>query len=120
MNAMKYFGVNIVSAGIVTPPDDSYEVISTKHDSVYKKVILKDGLISGMVFAGEIELSGIIYNLMREKINVEDFKQVLVADDFGLSSLPKEIWRAKLSVSPSLLDFTPTYARQAEEVTITE
>jgi hypothetical protein len=28
MNAMKYFGVNIVSAGMVTPPDDGYEVLS--------------------------------------------------------------------------------------------
>ncbi|MFC1929480.1 NAD(P)/FAD-dependent oxidoreductase [Chloroflexota bacterium] len=103
MNSMKYFGVNIVSAGIVASLDDSYEVISQKNDHVYRKVVLKDGLILGLVFSGDIEKSGIIYNIMKDKINVEDFKQVLVADDFGLSSLPEEIWRPRLAIPNSLL-----------------
>ena len=103
MNSMKYFGVNIVSAGIVAPLDDSYEVISQKNDHVYRKVVLKDGLIVGLVFSGDIEKSGIIYNLMKDKINVEDFKQVLVADDFGLASLPEKIWRPRLAIPNSLL-----------------
>ncbi|MFC1988023.1 NAD(P)/FAD-dependent oxidoreductase [Chloroflexota bacterium] len=38
MNSMKYFGVDIVSAGMVTPPDDSYEVISEKRDNILRKV----------------------------------------------------------------------------------
>jgi NAD(P)H-nitrite reductase large subunit len=103
MNSMKYFGVNIVSAGIVATLDDSYEVISQKNDHVYRKVVLKDGLIVGLVFSGDIEKSGIIYNLMKDKINVEDFKQVLVADDFGLASLPEKIWRPRLAIPNSLL-----------------
>jgi NAD(P)H-nitrite reductase large subunit len=103
MNSMKYFGVNIVSAGIVATLDNSYEVISQKNDHVYRKVVLKDGLIVGLVFSGDIEKSGIIYNLMKDKINVEDFKQVLVADDFGLASLPEKIWRPRLAIPNSLL-----------------
>jgi len=103
MNSMKYLGVNIVSAGIVATLDDSYEVISQKNDHVYRKVVLKDGLIVGLVFSGDIEKSGIIYNLMKDKINVEDFKQVLVADDFGLASLPEKIWRPRLAIPNSLL-----------------
>jgi NAD(P)H-nitrite reductase large subunit len=103
MNSMKYFGVNIVSAGIVATLDNSYEVISQKNDHVYRKVVLKDGLIVGLVFSGDIEKSGIIYNLMKDKINVEDFKQVLIADDFGLASLPEKIWRPRLAIPNSLL-----------------
>jgi len=106
MNAMKYFGVAIISAGIVAPPDDSYEVISQKYEHVYRKVILKDGLIVGMVFSGDIEKSGIIYNLIKDRANVRDFKHVLVADDFGLASLPEEIWRPRLTIPPSLLAFS--------------
>ncbi len=101
MNSLKYFGVNIVSAGMVTPPDDSYEVISSKHNHIYKKVVLKGGIIVGMVFAGDVERSGIIYNLMKEKVDVNSFKEVLVADDFGLASLPEEIWRARLTMPTS-------------------
>ena len=115
MNSMKYFGVNIVSAGMVTPPDDGYEVISEKHDHIYRKVVLKDGLIAGMVFSGDIEKSGIIYNLMKDRVNVEAFKSVLVTDDFGLASLPEEFWRPLLAVPDSLLASPATYLEQPEE-----
>jgi len=118
MNSIRYFGVNIVSAGMVTPPDDSYEVISEKHDRVYRKILLKDGLIVGMVFSGDIEKSGIIYNLMKDGVNVNSFKEVLVADDFGLASLPDEIWRARLAIPASLLASSVTSVEQPEEVLV--
>jgi NAD(P)H-nitrite reductase large subunit len=101
MNALKYFGVNIVSAGMVVPPDDSYEVIVRKHGDIYRKVMLQEGRIVGMVFAGDIEKSGIVYNLMKDRVDVSTFKETLVADDFGLASLPEAIWRAKLAIPPS-------------------
>jgi len=101
MNALKYFGVNIVSAGIVNAPDDSYEVLIKRGDGIYKKVIIKGGKIQGLVFAGDIEKAGIIYNLMKDRVNVEAFKETLVADDFGLASLPEEIWRARLDIPAS-------------------
>jgi NAD(P)H-nitrite reductase large subunit len=116
MNSLKYFGVNIVSAGMVTPPDGSYEVVSKKHGDSYKKVVLKDGLIVGMVFAADIERAGIIYNLMKDKVDVNGFKEVLVADDFGLASLPEEMWRAKLGTPPSV----STSIEKPEEVLVGE
>ncbi|MDP2729677.1 MAG: FAD-dependent oxidoreductase [Dehalococcoidales bacterium] len=120
MNSIKYFGTNIVSAGIVAPPDDRYEVISSRDDSIYRKIVLKDGLIVGMVFSGDIEKSGIIYNLMKDRINVGTFKQVLVADDFGLSSLPEEIWRQRLAWLPSTAGSPVTAVEQAEEILVGE
>ena len=120
MNSLKYFGLAIVSAGMLNPPDASYEVISKKRDHSYKKVILKDGLVVGMVFAGEIEKSGIVFNLMKDRVNVDSFKQALVADDFGLVSLPEELWRPRLEVPPSLLASLATAIRQPEEITIGE
>jgi NAD(P)H-nitrite reductase large subunit len=120
MNALKYFGVNIVSAGMVTPPDDSYEIISEKHNDIYRKVIVKDGRIAGLVFAGDIEKSGIIYNLMKDRVNVDSFKEALVADDFGLTYLPEEIWQARLAVPPSEITSIVTPAEQPEEAIIGE
>ncbi|MEK7353923.1 MAG: hypothetical protein AABZ77_05390, partial [Chloroflexota bacterium] len=46
------------------------------------------------------EKSGIVYNLMKDKVNVEAFKKALVADDFGLLSLPEEMWRSHLELPP--------------------
>jgi NAD(P)H-nitrite reductase large subunit len=119
MNSLKYFGLDVVSAGIVTPPDDSYQVLSEKYDNSYHKVILKDGLLVGMVFIGNIEKSGIVFGLMKDKVNVDGFKQKLVASDFGLVSLPEEIWRPKLEVPPSELA-SPIPLEQPEEMVMGE
>jgi len=120
MNSIRYFGANMVSAGIVAPLDNSYEVISQKRDHVYRKVVLKDGLIMGLVFAGDIEMSGIIYNLMKNRVDVSSFRQVLVADDLGLASLPEEIWRPQLAIPPSLLASSVTSTEQPEEALVGE
>jgi NAD(P)H-nitrite reductase large subunit len=120
MNSLKYFGLAIVSAGMVEPPDNSYQVLTKRREHTYKKVILKDGLVLGLVFAGDIEKSGIVFSLMKDRVNVEGFKQALVADDFGLISLPEEIWRPRLEAPPALLASSVTPAEQPEEIIIGE
>ncbi len=120
MNSLKYFGLDIVSAGMVTPPDDSYEVLSKRYDDIYRKVILKDGLVVGMVFVGSIEKSGIVFSLMKDRVNADGFKQALIADDFGLVSLPEEIWRPRLELPSSGLVSVKIPAEQPEEMLMGE
>ncbi len=100
INSMKYFGVYIVSAGMIVAPDNTYDVLIANHEDIYKKLILKDGLITGMVFSGEVDRAGIIYNLMRDRINVDSFKESLITDDVGLLSLPEKLWRNRLATAP--------------------
>jgi NAD(P)H-nitrite reductase large subunit len=114
MNSLKYFGLAVASAGMVNPPDDSYEVISNRYDHMYKKVVLKDGLIVGMVLAGDIEKSGVVFSLMKDRVEVERFKQALVAEDFSLASLPEEMWRARLGM-PTSGFLSPTILREEPE-----
>lgn len=97
MNAMKYFERHIVSAGMFAAPDDSYETLLHENDGNYRKVITKDGRITGLIFAGDIEKSGIVYNLMKDGADVSAYHDVLVADEFGLASLPEETWRPRLT-----------------------
>jgi len=120
MNSLKYFGLAITSSGMVTPPDDSYEVLSNKCDYVYKKVVLKEGLVVGMVFAGDIEKSGIVFSLMKNRVNVSGFKQALVTDDFSLVSLPEEIWRPQLGIPPSVSASSIITVEQPEEILVGE
>jgi NAD(P)H-nitrite reductase large subunit len=117
MNSLKYFGLAAVSAGLVTPPDDSYEVLSRKYNQTYKKVILKDGFVVGMVFVNDIEKSGIIFNLMKDRVPVDGFKKTLVTDDFGLACLPEALWRPRLEV-PSQQRVSTEVAREKLEEAI--
>ncbi len=98
MNSLNYFGLDIVSAGIVMV-SDGYEVLAEQSGSIYKKVLLDNSLIQGFVFVGDIDKSGIIFGLMKDRVNVGSFKERLLADDFGLIDLPEELWRQRLECS---------------------
>jgi len=115
MNSLNYFGIDITSAGMPTAPnDDGYETISKQEDNIYQKVILKNDLIMGMIFVGNIEKSGIIFGLMKERVNVESFKQSLLVDDFGLAFFPRPLWQEWLAAPPRLI-FQTALPIQAEE-----
>jgi NAD(P)H-nitrite reductase large subunit len=99
MNALSYFGLAIVSAGLQEPGDGpGYEVlVSSDGDTAYRKVVLREGRVAGLTFVGDIENSGIVFGLMRDGADVSAFKEALVAPDFGLASLPKELRRERLA-----------------------
>ena len=63
----------------------------------YRKLILKDGLLMGFLCVGDIERSGILYGLMRDRIDLSDLKDSLCSSDFGLISLPEPLRREWLS-----------------------
>jgi NAD(P)H-nitrite reductase large subunit len=64
---------------------------------VYKKFVLRNNVIVGMTLVNCIERAGILFNLMKDKVNVKKFKQDLLRDDFGLAMLPVTMQR-KMSV----------------------
>ncbi|MBI4286621.1 MAG: NAD(P)/FAD-dependent oxidoreductase [Chloroflexi bacterium] len=119
MNSLKYFGLAIVSAGVTNPPDGSYEVVSNIYGSSCRKIWVKDGFIRGMLYSGEIEPAGIVFSLMRDMVNVDSFKERLVAADLGLSSLPEALWRSRLSLPPSV-PVTTIPVEEPEEVLVGE
>jgi NAD(P)H-nitrite reductase large subunit len=117
INSLNYFGIDIASAGMsAAPNDDVYETISKQEGNIYQKVILKNDLIMGMIFVGNIEKSGIIFGLMRDRVNVESFKQSLLADDFGLAFFPRPLWQERLTPSPDIV-LQPSLPIEAEEET---
>ena len=101
MSSLKYFGIPLVSIGNANPkPDDTSLEIMVKIDAennVYKKLVLKDNVIVGMTLVNCIDRAGILFNLMKTKVNVKKFKQNLLKDDFGLAVLPLTLQR-KMSV----------------------
>ena len=100
MSSLKYFGIPIVSIGLANPKEDPALEVITQLDverKVYKKIVLKNNFIVGLTLVGQIELSGVLYYLMKNAINVKKFKTQLLADNFGLATLPISL-RKKMSV----------------------
>ena len=97
-NSLNYFGLSLVSAGVLTPPSNGYDVRvrAEPERGLYRKIVLKGGKLAGLVYVGEIVRSGIAFGLMREGADVSAYADRLLADDFGLISLPRELRQARL------------------------
>jgi len=95
LNSLKFLEKPVLNAGIVEPPDGSYEVIVNdqfEKKGYYRKAIIKDNRLVGFVAIGEIDRVGILTNLIRQRIDVSNIKERLVSLDFGLVDLPEK-WR---------------------------
>ena len=55
--------------------------------NVYKKLVLKNNVIVGMTLVNCIERAGILFNLMKNQVNVKKFKQDLLERRLQLSIL---------------------------------
>jgi NAD(P)H-nitrite reductase large subunit len=99
MNSLNYFGLELATAGMASPPsEEGYEVLVKKGEDVYQKLIINaEGKLVGMIFVGNIDKAGIYFGLMRDRAVVTDFKDKLLADDFGLALLPKAIIEERLT-----------------------
>lgn len=99
MNSLNYFGLDIVTAGMVMPPEEEgYQVFSRQDNGNMRRVIIHQGKVVGMVFIGDIEKTGIIFGLMRDRVNVGNKGESLLSPDFGLVKLSRKIRRGRLAV----------------------
>ena len=94
MSSLKYFDLPVIAVGNTNPEDiGDYEVL-VEHQpekTVYKKILLKDDVIVGSIFLGDIEKSGIIFHLLKNRVNVGEIKDKLLSEDFGLVTVPQSI-----------------------------
>lgn len=93
MNSLEFFHLPVISVGFGAEPADDveeYSICDTKN-KIYKKVVLKDNKLIGFTCMNCIDRAGIYTGLIRDKVDVSVFKDVLLKDDFGLIYLPKEI-----------------------------
>ena len=92
MNSIEICGIPTISVGMTQVPENGFEILQEldRKRETYKKIILKDGVIVGTIFIGEIDRAGIYTGLIKDKIDVSGFKDILLREDFGLISLPKE------------------------------
>ena len=99
LNALQFGRVQIVSFGFVKDEADA-EVFTAADpsQSMYKKVIIKDGLITGALFVKDIDRTGIFRHLMEYKVDVSSFKDHLMSPDFGVGHLPRPVRDAMFTV----------------------
>ncbi|PNV80962.1 MAG: NAD(P)/FAD-dependent oxidoreductase [Dictyoglomus turgidum] len=97
INSIGFFDIHIMTGGIVNSID-SCEILKRleRNRKVYRKVYLKDGRILGFMFINSFDRTGMIVDLMKNKVDVSEFKERLLWDNFGFLDFPKEMRREKI------------------------
>ena len=85
-NAVQFHQIPAISFGktqINEEDEQDYDVISVHKDNVYKKLVLNNGKICGMIFVGDIAKSGFYTALIRYGVDVSEFRSKLLDYDFS-------------------------------------
>jgi len=86
MNSINFPGVDLISFGMVRPPENQgYEVQTDGRAGarIYKKVVLKDNRIKGLVLVNRIDNAGVLLSLLSRKVDVTGIKSELLSDGFN-------------------------------------
>ena len=88
MNATDFYGLPMISAGIVRPPDEGYTVLTRedREKTHYRKLVLRDNVPVGMIFVGRVENAGMIIHLIRKKVDCEKIKDQLLDVNLDISA----------------------------------
>jgi NAD(P)H-nitrite reductase large subunit len=89
MNSVDFFGLGCISMGITKPKkEQDYEIISkVAAGRFYKKFVLKENRIVGVVLVGDIKTAGIVGPLIRNKIDVSSIKHLLLEESFNYAKV---------------------------------
>lgn len=93
MNSVEICGVPTISVGLTEPPEgEGYEILEhyDRETPSYKRLVLRDHRLVGMICVGSVDRAGIYTGLIRARVSVAPFKDHLLAGSFGLISLPRE------------------------------
>ncbi|MBU1148388.1 MAG: FAD-dependent oxidoreductase [Candidatus Omnitrophica bacterium] len=89
MNSLEFFGLPVISIGITKPKKDIYEEIIRKDEprKIYKKVVLRNGIIVGAITLNAVETIGILGALIKNKVDVSAIKDTILEDHFNYGKI---------------------------------
>ncbi|MDF2876438.1 MAG: nasB, partial [Sporomusa sp.] len=75
LNSVEIAGIPIVSIGDIdgSPNDD---VITFHKDSCYRKVVIRDKVVRGVLCVGDIRHAGVLGNLVRRQAEVDHLERI--------------------------------------------
>lgn len=89
MNVTHLFGVTLVSIGVISSKDPSDEIITFLdiEKSIYRKLTLRNNVIIGAVLAGKIDDSGVLHGLIRQKMDISPWKDIIIRNPMNMGKV---------------------------------
>jgi len=95
-NSLNFFDVSLISMGITSPKDDSkYKIMSDSRPSrnIYKKLVIQNNLLKGIILLGKIDSAGILLDLIQRRTDISGFEDELLNDNFNFGKIIKYLGR---------------------------
>jgi len=98
LNAIGFFGLHLISAGIVDTKQDGYKVYIQKDDNknLLKKFVIKDDKLEGFVLINTNERAGIYTSLINDKTPLSSLNYDITKQSIGLNIFSKDIRQNKI------------------------
>ena len=95
-NTINFFGLNSLCVGAIKPQENDV-VIAREDASNYKRVIIRNGKITGVLLQGDISHAGIWQYLIKNQIPVSGIEKDIFALDFsdfyGIKENGEYVWK---------------------------
>ncbi|MCQ2441747.1 MAG: FAD-dependent oxidoreductase [Oscillospiraceae bacterium] len=82
-STMNFLGLPSMSLGNANPEDDSYTVETRETEDTYKKIVHKNGRITGAILQGDLAYSGVLQQLIARKIDITKVKKPVFDIDYS-------------------------------------
>jgi nitrite reductase (NADH) large subunit len=86
-NVIRIFDLDVLTGGLVNPPPDSDEFrVLFRSDSrrrIYRKLVLREDRIVGLVMVGKVEAGGVLLSLMADRTPVRGDARRFLEPSFG-------------------------------------
>lgn len=91
-NAVEFREVPAIAAGVTCADPGEYEILTDyrPEQNIYKKLVIKDNVLKGLILVGDISCAGILTALIRKKSDISGFKHQIFLEDFGYGNFLKK------------------------------
>lgn len=93
MNAIGFFGIQLISAGIIDPKEQGYQEFVEYDETkiTFKKLIIKDDKLVGFAMLNLPYRAGIYTSLINDRISLRDLNYDITKRDIGLNVFSQDI-----------------------------
>jgi nitrite reductase (NADH) large subunit len=99
MNSLDLLGISLVSVGLANVDDGQYTVERAVDpvSRAYRRLVFQGDYLVGALLVRDIDRAGLFTGLIRDHVNIKDFRRRMMADEFGLLVLPDSYREMTLS-----------------------
>ncbi|MFH1578336.1 MAG: FAD-dependent oxidoreductase [Candidatus Omnitrophota bacterium] len=89
MNSVEFFDLPVISMGITRANGPEFQelVFSDPKSNVYKKFVLSNNRLLGMIAVGKVANAGVFLRLIKEGIDISSLKDDLICDTFSYAKV---------------------------------